>query len=233
MQSRERSDLELVLSNYLRTNYENKYDERYIPISLKYIMVKYSNSLIPSNLLSLREDFNFFETLKLKLPNIKKFNLLYRGSEHNFSAKDFHSLCDDKGATLTIIASNHGNIFGGYTSKSWKSAAGFVKDKQAFLFLIKSHTEKINKQCPLFFDIKKGHESWAIGRRWSYSDPICGPVFGCALDIKIGDKQDYDIDCFTQRDCYDYGNFEGNLSGNDGGIFVRFEVTDYEVFQVS
>ena len=43
---------------------------------------------------------------------------LFRGSEHGWTAKDFHSRCDDKGATFTIIQGPVGGSLGcvgGYT----------------------------------------------------------------------------------------------------------------------
>ncbi len=48
-----------------------------------------------------------------------KWKLLYRASEHNYSAKSFHECCNDKGPTLVIIKSSGGWIFGGYTTQSW------------------------------------------------------------------------------------------------------------------
>ena len=48
-----------------------------------------------------------------------KWKLLYRASEHGYTAKSFHEYCDDKGPTLVIIKSSGGWIFGGYTAKSW------------------------------------------------------------------------------------------------------------------
>ena len=48
-----------------------------------------------------------------------KWKLIYRASEHNYSAKSFHECCDDKGPTLVIIKSSGGWIFGGYTTQSW------------------------------------------------------------------------------------------------------------------
>ena len=48
-----------------------------------------------------------------------KWKLLYRASEHGYTAKSFHEYCDDKGPTLAIIKSSGGWIFGGYTTKSW------------------------------------------------------------------------------------------------------------------
>ena len=48
-----------------------------------------------------------------------KWKLLYRASDHDFTADSFHEYCDDKGPTLTIIKSSDGWIFGGFTSQSW------------------------------------------------------------------------------------------------------------------
>ena len=49
-----------------------------------------------------------------------KWRLLYRASEHGYTAESFHGYCDDQGPTLVIIKSSGGWIFGGYTTKSWK-----------------------------------------------------------------------------------------------------------------
>ena len=48
-----------------------------------------------------------------------KWKLLYRASEHKYTAKSFHEYCDDKGPTLIVIKSSGGWIFGGYTTQSW------------------------------------------------------------------------------------------------------------------
>ena len=48
-----------------------------------------------------------------------RWKLLYRSSEHEYSAKSFHKYCDDKGPTLIVIKSSGGWIFGGYTTQSW------------------------------------------------------------------------------------------------------------------
>lgn len=54
-------------------------------------------------------------------PNGKE-HLLYRGSKDNWSPVQFHSCCDDKGPTVTVIkveTTNRKYIFGGYTDQSW------------------------------------------------------------------------------------------------------------------
>ncbi len=48
-----------------------------------------------------------------------KWKLLYRASEHGYTAKSFHECCNDKGPTLIVIKSSEGWIFGGYTTQSW------------------------------------------------------------------------------------------------------------------
>ena len=48
-----------------------------------------------------------------------KWKLIYRASEHGYTAESFHEYCDDKGPTLIVIKSSGGWIFGGYTTQSW------------------------------------------------------------------------------------------------------------------
>lgn len=45
-----------------------------------------------------------------------EFNLLYRSSRDGRHDLTFHSKCDDKGSTLTIIETTDGHIFGGYSN---------------------------------------------------------------------------------------------------------------------
>ena len=45
--------------------------------------------------------------------------LLYRASRDGWDASDFHRICNDKGATVTVVKSSDGYIFGGYTDVAW------------------------------------------------------------------------------------------------------------------
>ena len=49
-----------------------------------------------------------------------EWRLLFRASRDGFGSQTFHSKCDDKGPTVTIVK-NGGYIFGGFTEKSWIS----------------------------------------------------------------------------------------------------------------
>ena len=44
--------------------------------------------------------------------------LLYRASRDGWTASNFHSYCDNKGPTVTVVKSGN-YIFGGYTDTSW------------------------------------------------------------------------------------------------------------------
>ena len=48
--------------------------------------------------------------------------LLYRPSRDGWSASNFHSCCDNKGPTVTVIKSRN-YIFGGYTEQPWQSSS--------------------------------------------------------------------------------------------------------------
>ena len=47
------------------------------------------------------------------------FGLIYRASRDGWAATDFHSRCDYKGPTVTVIASGK-SVFGGFTEQQWK-----------------------------------------------------------------------------------------------------------------
>jgi hypothetical protein len=69
-----------------------------------------------------------------ELDKNKKLSLIYRGSRDGFSAGDFHSKCDGKSPTLTVIKTDHGYIFGGYTQAKWSSNHEAIEDPNAFIF---------------------------------------------------------------------------------------------------
>ena len=50
----------------------------------------------------------------------RRLRLLFRASQDGFMAKTFHSKCDNKGPTVTIVQSGK-YIFGGFTEESWDS----------------------------------------------------------------------------------------------------------------
>jgi len=100
------------------------------------------------------------------------WKLQYRATRDGFSGKNFHSKCDGIANTLTVIKSEHGNIFGGFTEKAWKSTGGCVADPKAFIFSL------VNKENKPFKAVCTNSE-FAI-----YCRPFFGPSFG-VIDIRI------------------------------------------------
>ncbi len=62
--------------------------------------------------------------------------LLYRASTNGWASSNFHSCCDNKGMTLTIIKTITNRIFGGFTTVSWDSSSGYKTDNHSFLFSV-------------------------------------------------------------------------------------------------
>ena len=168
------------------------------------------------------------ELLKKKDLNGRKWSLLYRGSCDGFRASDFHSRCDYKAKTLTIVKSTNGNIFGGFTSAQWKSTHSWQVDKNAFIFSL------VNKENrPLIFE-HSSNDTYSI---CSYED--YGPIFGRGNDIFISDYSNTDT------------NTETNSFSNLGATYTHpeypyeseraktllagthyFQVQEIEVFQL-
>ena len=75
----------------------------------------------PSELLVNTQLVNQQYDAKLRewIGNDYQWRLIYRASEHEYTASSFHECCNDKGPTLIVIKSSGGWIFGGYTTQSW------------------------------------------------------------------------------------------------------------------
>ena len=65
--------------------------------------------------------------------------LLFRASRDGWTASDFHGMCDDKGATITVVKSSDGYVFGGYSDVAWSGGGGWAGSSEAFLFSLECH----------------------------------------------------------------------------------------------
>jgi len=61
----------------------------------------------------------------LTITNDSADKLLYRASRDGWAASNFHSCCDNKGPTVTVIKSGN-YIFGGYADQSWDGRSYFT-----------------------------------------------------------------------------------------------------------
>ncbi len=81
------------------------------------------------------------------LGNSTDWKLIYRASEHGYTAYSFHQYCDNKGPTLIVIKSSGGWIFGCYTRKSWHN--GISKD---IMFILNRKREERYQNIYLFIE---------------------------------------------------------------------------------
>ena len=86
------------------------------------ILVELSPPFKDSTLLSKEQRQILIRWLRgtLSLSTILNCTLLYRGSRNGWAASNFHSCCDNKGPTVTVVRSSNGYVFGGYTEQPWQ-----------------------------------------------------------------------------------------------------------------
>lgn len=176
-------------------------------------MEKKNNFFKDSSLLSYKQKEQLSDWI---LPNCEKqFSLLYKLTRDGSSTSDFHSKCDNKGPTITIIQSSTGYKFGGYTSVNWDIACNnYKKDELAFLFSLDKNEK---------YSIKKGCEEKAIWTGNGY-----GPIFG-GHDLLFSDSM-------TEKSSANYCNapisYNTKEKGGLTGGQYNFLVQEIEVFHV-
>eukprot|EP01084_Bolivina_argentea_P294430 506569_1 len=112
------------------------------------------------------------------IPNFKNYSrtkLIHRGSMHGYSAKEFHTNCDNKTPTITIVLATDGNIFGGYTSIQWNTIPAYtrqyyggVKDVSSVVFLLRYNGKECRTKLHGISNIIKTRyscPSWTFGFR--------------------------------------------------------------------
>ncbi|TNV79730.1 hypothetical protein FGO68_gene8889 [Halteria grandinella] len=137
-------------------------------------------------------------------------SLLYRGTRDGFGAEDFHRMCDEKGATITIIETTKDFILGGYASVSWKKSEG-------------AHHQSDSKSW--LFQLYHQHPFKSAGQSQIISDRKCGPKFGS--DIEVSDNSN------TNSESYVHGGKDGYLFGCAQLLrATNFSTLEIEVYQV-
>ena len=79
------------------------------------------------NLITTNEDFLFFSK-NININAKISYELLYKASIDGEAASVFHSLCDEKGASITVVKVLNGSKCGGFTPLSWKTNGCWQKD---------------------------------------------------------------------------------------------------------
>ena len=155
-----------------------------------------------------------------------KFSILWRGTRDGFDSGTFHSLCDGKGSTLTVIKTTLGYILGGYTSLARTSVVDYKTDSTAFLYTLTNPSS-----MPLKLAVN------APGTNAVLCDSGYGPTFGInAWDLNIGDLSNTGPKSRSYSYTYALPN---GLSQSAGGIFMvggtngNFQTVDVEVYLVT
>jgi uncharacterized protein YjbI with pentapeptide repeats len=153
-----------------------------------------------------------------------RLELLYRASRDGFKARDFHRLCDNKGATVTVIRSNEGYVFGGYADQSWNCSNDHVASSSALLFSLVRPASSVAVKLPL-----NGNANQTA----MYCDSSCGPTFGYGggHDIAVWDSaNNFDSDTTLG---YSYTLPDGIEDGTTFFTGARyFQASEVEVYRV-
>ena len=58
-------------------------------------------------------------------PNNSKWTRCYHAESDGFTAHDFHSRCDNKGPTITLVRVRE-SIFGGFLDQNWGGKVNYI-----------------------------------------------------------------------------------------------------------
>jgi hypothetical protein len=152
--------------------------------------------------------------------------LAYRASRDGWGVSAFHSKCDDKGPTLTVIKTSEGYVFGGYSHHSWTGSGSYKQSFLPFLFSLKC--------CaglpPTKMKLKRGQNHQYA----TFCHSCYGPTFGSGNDLRVGSNiKDLTSGYTILNHSYDIppGETSTFLTGKDG-VGNKFQVAEIEVFKV-
>jgi len=170
------------------------------------------------------ETFEERNTILSWLPSIHKSskpNLLYRATRDGWTASTFHSKCNNKGSSITVIKTDKGYVFGGYIDKAWSGSRTWIQSNEAFIFSLKCHANL----PPTKMKINTNNKS-AI-----FDNPEYGPTFGGGHDIHIASSSNTSEESyFNIGTTYDRPNDISDPNFLNGQR--NFKVSEIEVFQV-
>ncbi|CAF0859943.1 unnamed protein product [Rotaria sp. Silwood1] len=162
----------------------------------------------------------------------QRWELIYKASRDGFDGNTFHSHCNNKGPTMTIIETNNNYLFGGYTAISWTSGNhSYKNDTTAFLFtLINPHNIS-----PTKYLINPRQRGCAV-----YHHRDDGPIFGgigyfppFRSDNDIAVKNDSNSNNASYID-FPFSYLDTTGKGNNTFTGARnFTTSDIEVFKLA
>ena len=196
-QNNEINDLKEQMKSWLRYN------------EAKNMIQELKHSLIINN------NIEYNELIKYWINPDKKIEgeLLYRLSRDGDQISTFHSLCDNKGPTLTLFETKEGNKGGIYTPLSWDSNSEWKNDMDTFLF-------NLNKNQKY----KKLQNDYSIYCAQSY-----GPWTTYFGFIKDNQMRKIEHRCSCINSYYEKG---AEILPNNSDDTKYFEVKELEVYKI-
>ena len=143
---------------------------------------------------------------------INKYTLLFRASRDGYKASNFHSKCDGKNNTVTLVETLNGRRFGGFTDAQWDQSGGYKTGAIGFIFSLDNNEIYYNK-----------NNQYNIQCNSSY-----GPTFGGGYDFYLCDS------CNSTGSSYENSGHSYETNGKKQALAgsYNFLVRDYEVFQL-
>ena len=125
----------------------------------------------------------------------------------------FHSYCNNKGYTVTLVRTTKGYRCGGFTTQSWSSRGNYANDVNAFLFSL---------------EFKEMYPINQEGTNAIYDSSDRQATFGNGQDLYIANNcsQNYSSSCNFP---YAYHGLKQRCL--TGGVY-NFKVDDMEVYQI-
>ncbi|CAF3659459.1 unnamed protein product [Rotaria sordida] len=152
----------------------------------------------------------------------QRWELIYKATRDGFDADIFHSRCNNKGPTMTIIQSNNNYLFGGYTTIPWTSDGSYKNDTTAFLFTLTNP----HNLPPTKYLINPGNAGNAVYHNSGY-----GPTFGTGHDIHLANYSNSNNSSFTN---FNHGYLDTTGKRNNTFTGARnFTTSDIEVFKLA
>jgi hypothetical protein len=215
------------LAKSVKIQQSNKNNLRRINTNISNISKFRSPTISPLNSISIDISQSLFyktltsNSLFKELILNKKILFIFKASLHDFSAKKFHEICDNKANTIVFVKANTGKVFGGYTNCEWTSSQNKLEDTDNLSFLFSIDRNII---LPLI-----NLKDMTILCQANY-----GPTFGTGYDLYLCDE------CHVKENSSSFiGNSfisPPNLNLYEKKVFLadreNFKVDEYEVFQL-
>jgi len=185
------------------------------------LLSKYNPLFDPANNFGTTTLLNKAMKAQLKTWFPGSWTLLFKATRDGFGADRFHALCDNKGATITVVASLNGCVFGGYAAVPWDCQLnGYAPDARAALFSLKTLPGMVNHG----FEKLDNRES---GANAIFSSLQYGPTFGGGPDLCLSSGCNVNNQSYMNPITYWKGSWADYVEARN------FKVADYEVFGIA